>query len=81
MEILTIDRAGKMYFPKAVRHKIKERNYVAVILPDGTIMLHKFRRIRDPKKALKEFQKLPEVTKTIKQIKKEIYDEALKGVK
>lgn len=44
-------------------------------------MLHKVKQIKGPKAALKEFQKLPKVTKSISKIKKEIQGEAFRNVK
>ena len=76
MQTISIDKSGKIYLPKVIRDKIKERSYAVAVLPDGTIMLHKLKQIKDPKKALKEFQKLSKVTKPISRIKKEIEEEA-----
>jgi len=81
MRTITIDKSGKIYLPKVIREKIKERTYTVAVLPDGTIMLHKMKQIGDPERALKQFQKLPQATKPIPQIKKEIEDEALRSVR
>lgn len=81
MQTITIDKTGKIYLPKAIRQKVKEKTYAAAVLPNGTIMLHSLKRIKDPKKALREFQKLPKVTKSLSKIKKEIHEEAMKDVK
>ena len=81
METVSVDKSGKIYLPKIIRDKIKDRSFAVAVLPDGTIMLHKLKQIKDPEKALKEFQKLPKVTKSISKIKKEIEGEALKSVR
>ncbi len=81
METVTIDKAGKVYLPKAVRDKIKEKRYSVAVLPDGTIMMHKIKHFSSAKEALKEFQKLPKVTKPIPEIKEEIEKEALKSAR
>jgi len=81
VQTISIDKSGKIYLPKIVREKIKERSYAVAVLPDGTIMLHKMKQTKDPEKALREFQKLPKVTKPISKIKKEIEGEALRSVK
>ena len=81
MQTITIDKSGKIYLPKIIRDKIKERSYAVAVLPDGTIMLHKLKRLKDPHKALKEFQKLPKVKKSIARIKKEIEKEAYRNMK
>jgi len=81
MQTITIDKSGKIYLPKIIRDKIKERSYAVAVLPDGTIMLHKLKRLKDPQKALKEFQKLPKAKKSISRIKKEIEKEAYRNMK
>ena len=80
MKTIQIDKSGKIYLPKVVRQKIKERIYTVTVLPDGTIMLHKIRKFRDPKKALKEYQTLPKIRKSISKIKAEIQKEAFRSV-
>lgn len=81
MQTISIDKSGKIYLPKAIRDKIREKSYTVTVLPDGTIMLHKLKQIKDPKAALREFQKLPKITKSISKIKKEIEGEAFRSVK
>ena len=81
MQTISIDKSGKIYLPKLIRKKIKEKFYTVAVLPDGTIMLHKLKQIKDPKKALKEFQKLPKVRKPISKIKEEILEEAKRNVR
>lgn len=81
MQTVSIDKSGKIYLPKIIREKLKGGTYTVVVLPDETIMLHKSRQIKDPRKALQEFQKLPKVTKPIGKIKKEIHEEALRSVR
>ena len=80
METVSIDKSGKLYLPKIIRDRLKEKTYTVVVLPDGTIMMHKMKRIKDPEKALREFQKLPKVTKSISRIKKEIQEEAVRSI-
>ena len=80
MQTVSIDKSGKIYLPKIIRDKIKEHFYAVAVLPDGTIMLHKIKQIKDPEKALKEFQKLPKVKKPISKIKREIQLEAFRSV-
>ena len=81
MQTISIDKSGKIYLPKVIRKKIKEKSYAVAVLPDGTIMLHKLKQIKDPKKALKEFQKLPKIKKPISKIKEEILEEAKRNVR
>ena len=79
MKTVTMDQSGKIYFPKAIRRKIRERKFAVVVLPAGTIMLH-FIAGRDPLMALKEFPKLPPVTNSIQKIKADIEKEAYRSV-
>ena len=40
MAYVTLDALGKIYFPKVLREKIKDRKFIALVLPDGDVVLH-----------------------------------------
>ncbi|MEW6294718.1 MAG: hypothetical protein AB1467_00280 [Candidatus Diapherotrites archaeon] len=77
MVYVNLDKLGKIYFPKILRKKMKSKEFIALVLPDGDIVLHKLEKSKDP---LKEFQKLPKISKSLKQVRKEILEEAMKEV-
>ena len=77
MAYVTLDALGKIYFPKVLREKIKDRKFIALVLPDGDVVLHR----KAARTSLEEFQKLPKLTKSLAQTKKEILEEASKEVK
>ncbi len=80
MQTVTIDKSGKVYLPKEIREKVQTNEYHVVVLPDGTMVFHQVKKYKTPEEALRAFQKLHKTTKPLKQIKKEIEEQAMREV-
>lgn len=75
MQTVTLDKTGKIYLPKKTQGRMKSREFYVLSLPDGTLVLHPKKH---PKDALKEFQKVAQLSKPLSRIKKEILLEAVR---
>lgn len=51
MQTVTLDKTGKIYFPKEIRKELK-RKYIVITLPSGEIRMYPIRKFKTAGEAL-----------------------------
>ena len=82
-EKVTLDSTGKMYFPQKVREQMKTTEFTPLVLPTGEIILTPIREYKTAEEKLAAVRKLGlwKTTKSIRQLREEIYEETGKRFK
>ncbi len=77
MERVSLDSAGKMYFPQKVRDQMKATEFTPLVLPDGEIILKPIHpSMTAPEKlALVKKMGLLKTSKSIRELREGIYED------